>query len=175
MNKLLVVVDCQKDFFTGSLRNQAAIDITGNICNKIRECASLGYDISVTYDTHHADAYLDSQEGKNLPVIHCVEYTDGWMLVPDVAEALDGIDYNMYKKSVFGSEELATDIISKRYDEILLVGVCTGICVISNAVLIKTYNPETKVIVDSSCVACVTEESNHVALEAMKTLQIEVI
>lgn len=127
-------------------------------------------DIVYTQDTHY-DNYADTQEGKKLPVKHCIKNTEGWELIPELKDmpALKG-----FEKNTFGSVELAEWIKEKGYTEVELTGVCTDICVISNAMTIKAVNPEVEISVDAKCCAGVTPESHRTALNAMKACQISV-
>ena len=174
MKKLLIVVDMQKDFVDGALGTAEAASIVGNVVKKID--AHEG-DIILTYDTH-AENYMETQEGRNLPVPHCIRGTDGWMLDAKVQAAVDKRVYKAIEKPTFGSTELV-EYIRENYDpadvEIELVGLCTDICVVSNALLLKANFLETKVSVDSSCCAGVTPESHDAALLTMKMCQINVI
>mgnify|MGYP005810109609 FL=1 len=171
--KILVVVDLQNDFVTGALGTQEAQAIVPRVCEKIRNFPGPVY---YTQDTHGAD-YLQTQEGKNLPVEHCIRGTWGWQLEPRV-EALR--KSTPIEKATFGSKGLA-DVLKARHtyegplEEIQLVGLCTDICVISNALLLKAYLPEVKITVDASCCAGVTPESHQRALEAMKACQVEIV
>jgi nicotinamidase-related amidase len=171
--KILVVVDMQNDFIDGVLGTQEAEKIISNVVDKINTFN--GY-IAVTMDTHNDD-YLNTQEGKLLPVKHCIYHTYGWELNHDINDALKNAGYRTFIKHTFGSSHLAHEIqgLSDRIEEIELVGVCTDICVISNALLFKAFVPEIKITVDASCCAGVTPESHKNALEAMKTCQINVI
>lgn len=165
--KLLIVVDMQNDFITGPLGNAECEAIVENVVEKVKTFPG---DIIFTQDTHY-DNYLDTQEGKNLPVKHCVTGTKGWEIIPELKE------YAKFtvKKNTFGSKDLLDHIGFDNYDEIELVGVCTGICVISNAFLIKAFYPEIPITVDSECCACVTPATHKNALEAMKLCQINVV
>ena len=173
MKKILVVVDMQKDFTYGALRNEDAIAIIPAVKEKIE---SFKGDVIFTLDTHTSD-YLNTQEGKKLPVIHCVENTDGWELVDELKPLAGG--KTVIKKPTFGSLELAEMLASLNetdpIDEITLVGICTDICVISNAMLIKAALPEVTVKVDAKCCAGVTQKSHDTALLAMASCQIEII
>lgn len=177
--KILVVVDMQNDFVDGALGTADAIAIVPKVVEKINTFDGI---FAVTHDTHHSN-YIDTQEGENLPVIHCIEDTEGWMLAAPVFEALNkrvqgGVRSEVFLKPTFGSVELAdwlTQIDRKeKVDEVVLVGLCTDICVISNAMLIKAFMPEVKITVDASCCAGVTPESHKNALEAMKMCQINI-
>ena len=166
--KILVVVDMQKDFTHGALGSAEAMAIVPAVCEKIKGFSG---DVVFTLDTH-TECYLDTQEGKNLPVPHCIKGTDGWTLDENIAPLSSGCRF--FEKPTFGSCELAEFIREKGYDEIELIGLCTDICVISNAMLIKAYLPESKISIDSACCAGVTPESHENALSAMKMCQIEV-
>lgn len=138
-----------------------------NVVEKVRNTDA---DIVYTLDTHY-DNYADTQEGKKLPVKHCIKNTEGWELIPELKDipALKG-----FEKNTFGSVELAEWIKEKGYTEVELTGVCTDICVISNAMTIKAVNPEVEISVDAKCCAGVTPESHRTALNAMKACQISV-
>lgn len=167
--KTLVVVDMQNDFITGSLGTKEAEAIVPKVREKIAKAIENGDKIIFTQDTHFDD-YLETQEGKNLPVKHCIKDTKGW----EIEETIDNIKYphTHIQKLTFGSRNLPKHIFT---DEVELVGLCTGICVLSNAILLKAFNTELKVTVDASCCACVTPESHKTALEAMKLCQVNVI
>ncbi len=173
MRKLLIVVDMQKDFVDGALGTAEAVAIVPAVLKKISE-----YDMSdvfVTRDTHKPD-YMQTQEGKFLPVEHCVEGTPGWELDSKVAEAVKGATF--VNKPTFGSVELAEmirDIASKEEIEIELIGLCTDICVVSNALLLKAYMPEVSISVDAACCAGVTPQKHLAALETMRSCQIQVM
>lgn len=174
MNKVLIVVDMQKDFVDGALGTKEAESIVDSVVEKI--LSHDGY-ILVTRDTHQSD-YMDTQEGKNLPVIHCVENTPGWQLNAKVAKALEGKEYQIINKPTFGSTRLA-HILSEmaaegKVSEIEFVGLCTGICVISNTLLAKATLPEVPISVDANCCACVTPDSHRTALDAMSLCQIAI-
>lgn len=169
--KALVVVDMQNDFVNGVLGTEQAMEIVPEVCSKISKYRNSGYEIVFTKDTHFED-YLNTQEGENLPVTHCVENTYGWEIVDEIKNMIMPED-KVFCKNAFGSIELAKYL--KDYDEIVFLGVCTDICVISNAVLLKSFSPETKVSVIKSCVAGVTPKSNASAIETMKSLQIKII
>lgn len=173
--KVLVVVDMQNDFIDGALGTKEAVAIVPKVVEKIRNFDGR---VLFTRDTHGED-YLDTQEGKKLPVAHCIKGTKGWELHPEI-EALrreDALD-----KPAFGSTQLG--YILKEIDEkgascaagglesVTFVGLCTDICVISNAMIAKAFVPEAPVIVDASCCAGVTPQSHKNALEAMKMCQI---
>ena len=172
MRKLLIVVDMQNDFVDGSLGTAEAQLIVDNVVNKIRSYPER--DVIVTLDTHGAD-YMETQEGKNLPVVHCVRGTKGWELNPAVAEAT--AHAKVYEKPTFGSIRLAEDlrVLSQFEDlELELIGLCTDICVVSNALLLKAAMPEVPISVDASCCAGVTPGTHDSALATMRMCQIKV-
>ncbi len=168
-NKLLVVVDMQNDFVTGSLANKDAEAIIDPMEEFIRD-----YDGEVVFtkDTHY-EGYLDTQEGKKLPVVHCIEGTPGWEIVDKLLPYAK--DARIFVKNTFGDTDLGQYIREKGFDRVDFVGVCTGICVISNALLAKAYSPETPIFVHAGLCACVTKESHETALNAMKCCQIDVV
>ena len=174
MKKFLIIVDMQKDFVDGALGSPEAQAIVGNVVNKIDKFDG---DIIATYDTH-PENYMETQEGKNLPVPHCIKGTDGWKLDSRVQSALDKREYKTIEKPTFGSTELV-EYIKANYNpqeiEIELIGLCTDICVVSNALLMKASFLETKVSVDASCCAGVTPDSHNAALTTMKMCQVNVI
>lgn len=168
MSRLLIVVDMQNDFVTGCLGTKEAQAIVPKVSDLVNHFDG---DVWFTRDTHDEN-YLNTQEGKKLPVTHCIKGTDGWEIVPEIKELIHGD--TVIDKPTFGSMELAKKLENTSYDEIYLCGVCTGICVISNAMLIKAVTPETPIKVIANACACVTPESHNTALEAMKLCQIEV-
>ncbi len=169
--KLLIVIDMQNDFIDKALGTKEAQAIVPNVALKIEKYRKEGNPVVFTRDTHQNN-YLQTQEGKNLPVVHCIEGTYGWQ----ITDKLDTKDSPIFNKPSFGSLELAEYTASlKNLEEIELVGLCTGICVISNAFILKAKLPEVKITVDSSCCACVSPESHQTALNAMKLCQINVI
>ena len=173
MKKVLVVVDMQKDFVDGSLGTKEAVQIVPNVAEKIR---AFDGDIFVTYDTHFEN-YLETAEGRKLPVEHCIKGTDGWKLDKDVAAALEGKAYTPVEKLTFGSVALPGMIEKAVGGEefcVELIGLCTDICVVSNALLIKAAFPEVPIAVDSACCAGVTPEKHEAALETMRSCQIDV-
>ncbi len=173
MSKLLIVVDYQNDFVSGSLGFQKALQLEENIVNKIESYRENNEEIVFTFDTHEEN-YLTTQEGLNLPIAHCAKDTWGWQLHGKVANYCTENTKSFYKGS-FGSIQLADYLKSKSYESIELVGVVTNICVISNAIIAKTALPETKVIVDASCVASNDESLNDKALDVMQSLQVDII
>lgn len=171
MKELLVVVDMQVDFVNGALGTKEAEQIVDSVVCKVKKARECGKDIIFTLDTHGQD-YLMSQEGKKLPVPHCIKGTKGWELVPELAGLARREE--LLEKPTFGSMELARMAKEKGYDNIELVGLCTDICVISNALLLKAALWESQILVDASCCAGVTPKSHENALEAMKICQIQV-
>jgi len=170
--KHLIVVDMQVDFVSGALGTKEAQSIAGKVAEKIR---AFDGNVIFTRDTHEKN-YLSTQEGKNLPVEHCIRGTDGWQIIPELTEFIAD---TVIDKPTFGSMELAALLAEENrkeaIDSIELIGLCTDICVISNALLIKAALPEVPVTVDASCCAGVTPESHKNALVAMKMCQIEII
>ena len=172
MRRILVVVDMQKDFVNGALGTKEAVAIVPAVVDKIRQYEK--ENILVTRDTHQKD-YLTTQEGRKLPVEHCIEGTPGWELDPTVAEAVQGAA--IVNKPTFGSTELMNiirEISEKDEISIELIGLCTDICVVSNALLLKAAVPEVEISVDASCCAGVTPEKHEAALETMRSCQIQV-
>ncbi len=182
MRKLLIVVDMQNDFIDGSLGTKEAEGIVENVIQKI-QCYEKG-NVFATRDTHPKE-YLTSQEGQNLPVEHCIQGTKGWEIPESIAKALDEKNAIIFDKPTFGSVNLAkamVEIAEKERDivtalegiEIELVGICTDICVSSNAILLKAFLPEVKITVDAACCAGVSVEKHLAALETMRSCQIHV-
>ena len=171
--KYLIVVDMQNDFINGSLGTKEAEAILPGVIEKVKK-----FDGTVIYtkDTHHAD-YLTTQEGKNLPVEHCIEGSNGWMLAQELEEL--SVGHKVFCKPTFGSVELANYLVEQtketEIEGIELCGLCTDICVISNAFVIKANLPEVLVSIDASCCAGVTPESHLNALAAMKMCQVTVV
>ena len=173
MKKFLVVVDIQKDFVDGALGTPEAVAMIPNAVKKINEFDG---DIFVTYDTHF-DNYMETSEGKKLPVPHCIKGADGWKLNSDVAEALAKKNYTEVEKLTFGSvelPELISEVVGEEEFSVELIGLCTDICVVSNALILKANFPEMEIFVDASCCAGVTPESHNAALTTMKMFQINV-
>ena len=172
MRNYLIVVDMQNDFIDGALGTKEAVAIVDKVAEMIR-----GFDGEVifTRDTHGED-YLDTQEGARLPVTHCVKDSVGWQ----IREGLEAIrPAAVIDKPTFGSAELGAMLLQRdleeKIGEITVIGLCTDICVISNALLIKAFLPETPIVVDAACCAGVTPQSHRNALEAMKMCQITVV
>ena len=172
MQDILIVVDMQNDFIDGALGTKEAVAIVPKVREKIQQFSGT---VLFTRDTHGPN-YLQTQEGRNLPVEHCIKGTDGWeiSLELDALRKTEPID-----KVTFGSAELGFKLAEMNAEEpigsITLVGLCTDICVISNAMIVKAFLPEVPVRVDASCCAGVTPESHENALAAMKCCQIEIV
>lgn len=175
MKKILVVVDMQNDFVDGSLGSKEAAAIVPNVAKKIREFD--GDEIYVTFDTHHEN-YLQTLEGKKLPVPHCIEGSHGHELHPEIRSALAGKHYSEVLKAGFGSFSL-TRGLKDRYPgeemEFEVVGLCTDVCVVSNALIIRAGYPNSRITVDSTCCAGITPETHEAALATMRCCQVDII
>ena len=171
--KALVVVDMQNDFIDGALGTKEAQAMLPRLTEKLRRVTQTSPEVDVffTMDTHGED-YLSTQEGKNLPVVHCVKGTPGHELAPALKEYAAKAKA-IVEKGAFGSPKLAELLAD--YDEAELMGLCTDICVIANAMLLKSFCPEMKIAVDAGCSAGVTPERHRNALAAMKMCQIQII
>ena len=175
MKKILIVVDMQNDFIDGALGTAEAKSIVKNVQKKI-----LSYekeDVYATLDTHTKE-YLSTQEGKHLPVAHCIKGTEGWNPDKEIKNLI--LPNHCFEKGSFGSLNLAKamqDLAQKNKDGIAieLVGLCTDICVVSNALLLKAYLPEVPLTVDSSCCAGVTKAKHEAALETLRSCQVNVL
>ncbi len=174
MKKFLVVVDMQKDFVDGALGTKEACAI---IPAAVKKIAQFDGEIFVTYDTHFDD-YMDTAEGRKLPVPHCIKGSEGWQLNKDIAAALKEKKFTPVEKYTFGSVKLP-DLIKKTAGteefSVELIGLCTDICVISNALLLKANFPEADIAVDEKCCAGVTPEKHDAAVETMKSCQIDIL
>ena len=159
----------QNDFITGSLGSQQAIAVMPHVRREISERTGEGWEVAYTRDTH-TKKYLTTQEGTRLPVEHCIEKTVGWQIAENLYQG-----GKIFDKATFGSCALGEYVRDGGYEEVELIGVCTDICVISNALLIKAYAPETRVSVKADACAGVTEESHRTALKAMQACQIDVV
>lgn len=169
---LLVVVDMQNDFISGALGSDSAEAIVQNVCDKIKSWQG---DIVYTMDTHGA-AYLETPEGKRIPVEHCVKGSHGWQLHPDVESAIKAASANpiCIQKSTFGSLEVASILKSFHTTEVTLIGLCTDICVIANAIIALSASSQMSVTVDASCCAGATQASHIRALQTMQLLGIQI-
>ncbi|MBQ4262416.1 MAG: cysteine hydrolase [Ruminococcus sp.] len=174
MKRFLVVVDTQKDFVDGALGSGDAVAIVPSVVEKIK---SFDGEIFVTLDTHF-DNYPETAEGKKLPVLHCIKGTDGWQLDKNVASALADREYTAVEKPTFGSLELPR-LIEAASDgddfSIEIIGLCTDICVVSNALVLKANFPEMPISVEADCCAGVTPQAHEAALATMRSCQIDVI
>ena len=174
MRKFLVVVDMQKDFVDGALGTPEAQAIIPAVLEKIRGFEG---DIFVTYDTHFED-YLNSAEGKKLPVPHCIYGTPGWELDEKVGELMEELSHIKVQKYTFGSTSLPhlmAEVADGDEFSIELIGLCTDICVVSNALILKASFPEVPIAVDAACCAGVTPALHEAALQTMRSCQIDVI
>ena len=167
--KTLIVIDMQNDFIDGALGTAEAVAIVDNVKKKIEEYKGRGDKIIYTRDTHHEN-YLETNEGKHLPVTHCIEGTFGWEIREGLyVDGSDIIDKPSFGYTGWGSYEFTNQ------DEIELIGLCTDICVVSNAMILKALYPETKISVDPSCCAGVTPESHDAAVKTMTMCQVEMV
>lgn len=179
--KILVVVDMQNDFITGALKNDEALKIIPNVEKKLKDALDNGDEIIFTMDTHEKD-YLETEEGKNLPVTHCIDKTNGWEICSELRSIYEKGEYQdrirFISKETFGSKKLGEYIEEIGRDaeisQIELVGICTDICVISNALLSKAYAPNVPVYVDAACCAGVTPTSHDTAIAAMEACHIHI-
>lgn len=168
-NRALVVIDMQKDFVTGALANKEAQKIVPDIARYVRNWKG---DLYFTRDTHYEKNYMSSLEGQKLPVPHCLYKSDGWNIVPEIHVPAKA---KVINKLTFGSKTLINTLAAKKYDEIVFVGVCTDICVVSNVLLAKAFMPETPIKVVERMCAGVTPKSHKAALETMKMCHIDVV
>ena len=176
MKHVLIVVDMQTDFVDGALGTPEAVAILENVTAKIKAyAADPDGVIFVTYDTH-TESYMETSEGKHLPVPHCITGTAGWALHLTVAAALEGVIYTAVEKPTFGSVALPALVKEAAAGDfsVELIGLCTDICVVSNTLLLKAHYPEVSISVDASCCAGVTPDTHRAALTTMGMCQIEV-
>lgn len=177
MKKTLIVVDMQNDFVTGALGSKEAVAIVPNVQRKIEEYISAGHEVIFTRDTH-GENYLSTNEGKHLPVPHCIKGTHGWQIMAELdrehCEHIDKPTFGFTPWNIkFDNSFRITE--QRKFEEIEIVGVCTDICVVSNALILKALFPEINITVDASCCAGVTPESHQAALATMKSCQINVV
>ena len=176
---ILIVVDMQNDFVTGALGSPEAVEIVPRVAQRIQEGLKRGETVLFTRDTHGAD-YAGTQEGRKLPVAHCIKGSEGWEIIPQLRPyAPHPIDKPTFGSRALGALLLARDEDLRRQgmpgvEKVTFLGVCTDICVISNALLVKAFLPEAEIVVEADCCAGVTPESHSTALEAMKACQITV-
>ena len=176
MVDMLIVVDMQRDFVSGCLGSEEARAIVPAVCARIARAKEEGTQVVFTLDTHETD-YMDTREGRFLPVPHCIRDTDGWQLNDAVAEALSDRAYTVVEKPTFGAVTLPEVVEQLAGDEpftVELIGLCTDICVVSNAMLLKAAFPEADMTVDAACCAGVSPESHQAALTTMACCQITV-
>lgn len=166
--KTLIVVDMQNDFIDGALGTKEAVAIVPKVAQKLAKARAEGAQIIFTRDTHQRN-YLETQEGKHLPVEHCIQGSKGWEITEDLTVQANDLVIN---KITFGHTWSKNDILG---DQIELVGLCTDICVISNALALKAVYPELPILVDASCCAGVSPQTHKNALEAMKICQITIL
>ncbi len=175
MEKVLIVVDMQNDFVDGALGTKEAEAVVARVVQKIMQSEGR---ILATMDTHEHD-YLETAEGKKLPVPHCIRQTDGWQLNAKVRQALEEKDYELIEKETFGCvglvEKIGRMLQENNGLEAELIGLCTDICVVSNALLLKAHFPQMRIQVDADCCAGVTPKTHQAALETMKMCQIDVV
>lgn len=169
MKKLLIVIDMQNDFISGSLGSAEAQSIVPYVAEKTKAAVANGDDVVFTQDTHQP-TYLESQEGKHLPVVHCQQGTSGW----EIHESLQPYAKKVFVKPGFGSTKLLEHVKSGGYDQVELMGLCTDICVVTNALMLKGALPELPIRVDASGCAGVTPKTHQAAIDTMKMCQIEV-
>ncbi len=170
MKRLAVVIDMQRDFISGALGTPEASVAAERIAERLKTLRSRGTEIVYTQDTHGED-YAKTQEGRRLPVAHCLEGSEGWQILPSLY--IPGS--KIFRKSAYGSPELAAYVAEEGFDEVELLGVCTDICVISNALLIRAFSPETRVAVNAACCAGATPEGHENALRAMAVCHVDII
>lgn len=172
MLKVLVVVDMQNDFIDGSLKSEQAQNIVANVVNKINARRAEGYEIILTKDMHDS-GYLNTREGRNLPVPHCIKGTYGEKLNEAVSEATK--DCKIFYKQSYGSRELIEYLSQRQPDIVEFIGLCTDICVITNVLGLKAFLPEAEIAVDPSCCAGASPEGHEAALTAMKSCNITIL
>ena len=173
MKKILIVIDMQNDFIDAALGTPEAVKIIEDVKEMIRSYPM--ENVIATMDTH-GENYMETQEGKYLPVPHCIKGSEGWKIRPDIAALLTGA--KIYEKPTFGSTAMAADLKALSEEEKIeleLIGLCTDICVVSNALLLKAMMPEVPISVDAACCAGVTPGKHLAALETMRSCQVQVI
>ena len=170
MKKLLVIVDMQNDFVDGALGAEGGKEAVQNARELLAKARAEGTQVVFTKDLH-GDNYLETQEGKRLPVPHCIKGTEGAQIAKELS--VDGA--TVFEKNAFASVELAEFTRQEGFDEIIFAGICTDICVVSNALLVKAYNPDTRVAVVADCCAGTMKENHLAALQVMKCCQIDIL
>ena len=172
MKRLLIVVDFQNDFVTGSLGFEKAKELESHIVQLIKEYHVNGDEIVYTMDTH-TENYSETYEGKHLPIPHCIEHTEGWEIYGEVKDLLQ--DCLCFKKPTFPSLDLAYYLEDKEYEDITLVGLVSHICVLSNAIMVKAAQPETPIRIDLKGTASSDEKTHQEGIDVMKSLQFEIV
>ena len=176
-NKYLIIVDMQNDFIDGSLGTKEAQQMIPVAVKRIEELKKQNFKVIATMDSHHDADYLNTQEGKRLPVKHCILGTKGWQMNKQIRDAV--WDHQMYLKPTFGCFRMAEDLANEGMNNpdtiIEIIGLCTDICVVSNALILKANFLKSEIIVDSSCCAGVTPETHNAALQTMRCCQINII
>ena len=169
--KVLAIIDMQKDFIDGALGTKEAVSIVPKVAARLKKAREDGETVVFTRDTHHAE-YLSTQEGRNLPVPHCIEETEGWQ----IDATLPVLDAPVFDKSGFGSPALIAYLkVLPELERVEFIGLCTDICVITNAMMAKGALPEVPLFVRADCCAGVTPESHETALSAMRMCQILIL
>jgi len=172
--KMLVVIDMQNDFITGPLGSEEAKVIVPNVIQKIKDYKSNSYTIFYTQDTHDKSNYHLSHEGKRLPIEHCIYNTEGWKIVPEIYDEINGYRGSIrVTKHAFGHS--GWHYINDEVNTIEIIGVCIDICVVSNALILRSVFPEADIIVDASCCAGTTVENHNKALDVMECCHIDII
>lgn len=174
-NDYLVIIDMQNDFVDGSLGTPEACAIAPAVIEKARIFDGT---VVFTLDTHGSN-YASTQEGQHLPVTHCIKGTAGWHLIPELEEVRQARNARVFEKPTFGSTELAQWLVERNQEDPItsleFIGVCTDICVVGNALMVKAFLPEVPVRVDASCCAGVTPQAHDAALATMSSCQVEII
>ncbi|AEC02326.1 cysteine hydrolase family protein [Parasphaerochaeta coccoides] len=173
MKQVLIVVDFQNDFVTGTLGFPGATKLEGPIVEKIKQFKDAGDDVIFTLDTHQED-YRGTEEGRNLPIEHCIKGTPGWELYGKVADCVDAASV-IFEKPTFGSMSLARHLAEKRYNRVELIGLVSNICVLANALLAKAALPDAHVVVDARCTASGDASLHEKALDILAGVHVEVI
>lgn len=175
--RVLLVVDVQEDFVHGALPGANAVERVPNMVKRLEQAEVNGDVVMFTQDTHYEDTYFKTQEGRKLPILHCVKDTDGWKILSDLQRFIKD-DTKIFEKETFGSIAMMDDIeklLMTDYNEVEVFGVCTDICVINTAVLLKNFFPANEIYVNASCSAGITEELHEAALKTMESFQINII
>ena len=175
--KALIVVDVQNDFVTGALGSAAAQAVVPNIKKIVNNYLENGDDVYFTFDTHYEDNYFNTLEGQKLPILHCVEGSDGWKIATELKDInVEKLNiHNYIEKNTFGYTDWEIDFSEKNYESITLVGLDTDICVVSNALILRAQFPNTPIYVIANCCAGTSQNAQNAALTVMRSCQIEVI